>query len=179
MRRPGLLRRATPVARRTGLSLRATPVVVAIVCGACSTAVSGPARGVVRGVVPGTSAVVVVAEGQLEPQSVGSYSLIIYGGANPRFPHDDFVTGLVRPRDGTVEGLIFSDVDGDGTSDIVVIMRSAGTGGYRSADAFRLHDTTLSLVESVKGLPKDGDPVHALRAKVGAHAAPQSDQRRR
>ena len=131
-----------------------------------------------RGVVPGTSTVVVVTEGQLEPRSAGSYSLTIYGGANPRFPHDDFVTGLVRPRDGTVEDVIFSDVDGDGTSDIVVTMRSAGTGGYRSADAFRLQGTTLSLVESVKGLPKDGDPVQALRAQVGAHAAPQSDQRR-
>jgi Periplasmic lysozyme inhibitor of I-type lysozyme len=178
MRRPGWLHRAAPVARRSGWLHRATPLVVAIVCGACSTAASGPARGVVRGVVPGTSTVVVVAEGQLEPRSIGSYSLTIYGGANPRFPTDDFVTGLVRSRDGTVEDLIFSDVDGDGTSDIVVIMRSAGTGGYRSADAFRLQGTTLSLVESIKGLPKDGDPVQALRAKLGAHAAPQADQRR-
>jgi hypothetical protein len=60
--------RPTPVAR--GRVVRATPVVVAIVCGACSTAASGPARGVMRGVVPGTSTVVVVTEGQLEPRSI-------------------------------------------------------------------------------------------------------------
>jgi hypothetical protein len=110
--------------------------------------------------------VVVVAEGQFEPRSVGSYSVRIYGGTDPRFPYDDFIAGSVRPRDGGVEDLLFADVDGDGTPEIVVVIRSAGTGGYLSADALQLHGTTLSLVESVAGLAKDADPVRALEGKV-------------
>ena len=34
-----------------------------------------------------------------------------YGAANPRFPFDDFIAGAVRPRDGTVELVSFSDLD--------------------------------------------------------------------
>jgi hypothetical protein len=133
---------------------------------ACSAAVSEQPARIVQRSLPGTSATVIVEEGRLEPRSVGSYSLKIYGGANPRFPYDDFVTGLVRSRDGAVEDVLFADVDGDGAPELVVVMRSAGTGGQRSADAFGLRGTTLSLLESVAGLAKDADPLDALRAKV-------------
>jgi hypothetical protein len=128
----------------------------------------------VRKVLPGTSTVVVVAEGQFEPRSVGSYSVRIYAGANSRFPYDDFIAGTVRPRNGAVENVLFSDVNGDGSPEIVVVIRSAGTGGYLSADALHLHGTTLSLVESVAGLAKDADPIRALEAKVASHAGPRA-----
>ncbi len=132
-----------------------------------------PAR-IVRNVLPGTSTVVIVAEGQLEPRSAGSYSVRIYAGANPRFPYDDFIAGIVRPRNGVVENVLFSDVDGDGSPEIVVVTRSAGTGGYLSADALRLHGTSLSLVESVAGLAKDADPIRSLEAKVAHRAEPRA-----
>ncbi|MOA44590.1 hypothetical protein D3C78_1668930 [compost metagenome] len=101
---------------------------------------------------------------------MGSYSVRIYAGTNPRFPYDDFIAGTVRPRDGAVENVLFSDVNGDRSPEIVVVIRSAGTGSYRSADAFHLQGTTLSLVESVAGLVKDADPIRALEAKVANHA---------
>ena len=128
----------------------------------------------VRAVAPGSSTQVVVAEGQFEPQSVGSYSVRIYGGANPRFPYDDFIAGTVRPRDGAVEQVRFADVDGDRAAEIVVVMRSAGTGNYRSADAFHLQGATLSLVGSVAGLAKDADPIRALAARLAKHGVPDA-----
>jgi hypothetical protein len=141
-----------------------------------------PAR-IVRKVLPGTSTVVVVAEGQFEPRSVGSYSVRIYAGANPRFPYDDFIAGTVRPRNGAVERVLFPDVNGDGSPEIVVVIRSAGTGGYLSADALHLQGTTLSLVGSVTGLAKDADPIRALEAEVAnraePRAAPDADSPRR
>ena len=118
-----------------------------------------------QALLPGTTKVVVVAEGELEPRSTGSYSLRIYGGANRSHPYDDFVAGIVRPRSGEVERLVFGDVNGDRIPDIVVVMRSAGTGGHLSADAFRLRGRLLEHLGSVRGLAKDADAVRALRAK--------------
>jgi hypothetical protein len=123
-------------------------------------------RPVMRAVVPNSSTIVVVAEGDFEPRSVGSYSLRVYAGRDPRFPHDDFIDGLVRPRDGTVEEIRFADLDDDGSPEIVVVVRSPGTGSLLSADAFRLQGRRLTLLASISALPRDADPVHALRAKL-------------
>jgi hypothetical protein len=133
-----------------------------------SRAGDGPA--VLQGVLPGKhKMLVVVSEGQLEPRSTGSYAVRIYGGANPRAKFDDFIAGIVRRRDGEVARLVFSDVDGDGRPDIVVIVRSAGTGAYVSADAFRVRGKVLSAAASVKGLANDADPVRALKEKFLKH----------
>ena len=125
----------------------------------------------------------VVTEGQCESRSTGSYSLRVYAGTNPRFPHDDFVTGTVRARDGAVEQIRFSDLDDDGLPDIIVTMRSVGTGGYLSADAFRLRGRVLMLLGSVTGLPKDADPIDALKAQLTSRtdpsAASEAEDRRR
>jgi hypothetical protein len=115
---------------------------------------------------PMSQAVIVVAEGDFEPRSVGSYTLRVYGGKSQEFPIDDFVTGIVRPRRGTVEDLTFADFDGDGRPEIVVIMRSAGTGGYLSADAFRYRKSSLKLVVSVTDLDKSADPIQAVRERL-------------
>jgi hypothetical protein len=139
---------------------------LAIPLAAALALASGADVRLLLGVLPGTSIVVVVAEGHLEPRSVGSYSVRVYGGARPGFPYDDFIAGIVRPRDGAVESVQPADVDGDGAPEIVVVVRAAGTGGYLSADAFHLRGTTLSLVESVRGLAKDADPVAALRDRT-------------
>jgi len=53
--------------------------------------------------IPGSSEIVVVAEGDFEPRSIGSYALSVYGGTSKEFPLDDFIVGLIRPRNGTVE----------------------------------------------------------------------------
>lgn len=116
--------------------------------------------------IPGSSAVVVVAEGDFEPRSVGSYTLRVYGGRSEKFSTDDFIVGVVRPRKGFVEAVRFDDIDGDDRSEIVVITRSAGSGGYLSADAFRYRARALKWVVSVSDLDKRADPIQALRAKV-------------
>ncbi len=132
---------------------------------------------------PGSPTTVVVAEGDFEPRSVGSYSIRAYGGTDPRFPYDEFIAGTVRPRDGMVEDVRFSDLDRDGLPDIIVVIRAAGTGGYLSADAFQLQGTVLTLLESVSGLARDADPVRALQAKLRnraePHAAPEAGKPRR
>ncbi|HEY7165983.1 MAG TPA: PliI family lysozyme inhibitor of I-type lysozyme [Candidatus Binatia bacterium] len=116
--------------------------------------------------IPGSAEVIVVAEGDLEPRSIGSYALAVYGGKSKKFPTDDFITGVIRPRNGRVEDVKFEDVDNDGKRDIIVIIRSAGSGGYISADAFHYEKRELELIGSVSDLDKNTDPVQGLRDKL-------------
>lgn len=97
---------------------------------------------------------------------MGSYSVRAYAGSDPRYAYDRFIAGIVRPRDGTVERVLFPDLDHDGRPEIVVVMRSAGSGDFVCAEALRLRATTLLLVASVCGLSKDADPVRALEEKL-------------
>ena len=108
----------------------------------------------------------VVAEGVIEPRSIGSYSVRIYSGLSSKFPFDDFVAGIVMPRDGAVEDVKFHDLDGDGRPEVVVIVRSVGSGGYLSADAFRYRTRSLEFAVSVSDLDKRADPIQALRDKL-------------
>jgi hypothetical protein len=112
---------------------------------------------------PGSPEVVVVSEGDFEPRSRGSYALRLYGGKSKKFPTDDFLVALIRPRNGTVEAVRFDDIDADDRPEIVVIIRSVGSGGYLSADAFRYGSGSLELLASVSGLDKEADPMRALR----------------
>jgi hypothetical protein len=149
-----------------------------LVCGALLLAVStspladGGARFVRSAPLPDARATIVVAEGDFEPRSIGSYSIRAYAAADARFPYDRFLAGAVRPRNGVVEELRFADVDGDGAPDIIVVMRASGTGGHRSADAFHLQGRALGLLGSVSGLARDADPVRALttRLRTGSSA---------
>jgi len=114
-----------------------------------------------------TGEAIVVAEGDFEPRSLGSYSVRVYD-ATPNFSTDFFLCGVIREGDGYIEKVSIKDIDGDGAQEIVVIIRCVGTGGYLSADAFRYarpskrHAKQLKLIASVSGLAKDADPIHAL-----------------
>lgn len=106
---------------------------------------------------------VVVDEGAAEPRSVGSYAVRVYAARREVQPTDLFLTGVVRPRDGSLERLAFEDIDGDGAAELVVVMRSAGSGGYLAADALRLRHGVLSRVAGVEGLPARADVPAELR----------------
>ena len=114
---------------------------------------------------PGRPEVVTVTEGDFEPRSIGSYALRVYGGAAKKFPTDDFVAGVIRPRNGTIESVKFASVTGAEVPEIVVITRSVGSGGYLSADAFRYRDRALEWLVTVSDLDKAADPIRALRDK--------------
>jgi hypothetical protein len=113
-----------------------------------------------------TGQTVVVAEGDYEARSIGSFSVRLYNAA----PHGDettfFRAGQVLPRNGTIEKVVLSDFVGTLQLAIVVIVRSAGTGGYLSAHAFIFSKKRLTYYASVKDLPPKADPIEALR-KLG------------
>jgi hypothetical protein len=153
-----------PVATRVGTLAVA---LVGVAPGAAPAA--GPAEpiaAVIESRVPGTRWIAIVTEGAGEPRSTGSYALRVYADTEGGGRLDGFVAGVVRPRDGVVEAIRFADLDRDGAIDLVVTVRSAGTGGYLSADAFRLRDGVPRLAATVDGLPKDEDPFGALAASM-------------
>ena len=105
---------------------------------------------------------VVVEESALEPRSIGSYSIRLYGLTTPDFPTDNFVSGIVRARDGTVQSIEKADINKDGEEDLVVLIRSAGSGGYLQAEAFQCIDGEVEVIASVLDL----DPKTKYLAKL-------------
>jgi hypothetical protein len=115
---------------------------------------------------------VVITEGEFEPRSVGSYALRVYLAGDPAFPFDRFSLGMVQPRDGAIERVLVQDLDRDGRPEVVVVLRSAGSGGYLSADAWSFGDRRIVRRASVSGLPPNADPAAALAPRVRRATAP-------
>ncbi len=118
------------------------------------------------GEIPGTEFVVTVTEGPGEPRSIGSYAVRLYMPHDPAWPFDAFLAGMVRYRDGAVDALRFADIDGNDAAEIIVVVRSAGSGGNVSADAFSVGGSGLALIGHLEGLLGNADPVAALRRLV-------------
>jgi hypothetical protein len=157
-----------PNAAALAAALMSTSLAVcAVAPAAARAAASGPG---IEETVPGTAWIAVVTEGAGEPRSVGSYGLRMYARSESGGTRDQFVAGTIRPRDGTIEAIRFVDLDRDGAPELVVMIRSVGTGGYLSADAYRLRGGAPRFAASVEGLPKDEDPMPALRAKLRPRA---------
>jgi hypothetical protein len=108
--------------------------------------------------------VVVLSEGRLEPRSVGSYSLRVYEVLTPQFPYDNFITGVIESREGSVEALKGLDITGDGNCELVVITRSAGSGSYASAIAYQYDGSNLHTIASALNLNPDEDIIKSLRS---------------
>ena len=107
---------------------------------------------------------VVVSEGEFEARSIGSFSVRLYQAAAPENETTFFTSGLVSARDGVVEKVMLADIDSDDLPEIMVVVRSVGTGSYLSAHAFSIDkDQRLILLASVEGLQSTADPVSALR----------------
>jgi hypothetical protein len=116
-----------------------------------------------------TGETVVVAEGDFEARSIGSFSVRLYEAASAPDETTFFISGLIHPRDGVVEKVVQDDVDGDQKSEIIVIARSVGTGGYLSAYAFAFKNDGLYFYAALEGLAPDADPVVALRQSKNKH----------
>lgn len=107
---------------------------------------------------------VVVAEGEFEARSIGSFSVRLYQAASSADETTFFSSGLIRSRDGAIEKVVLDDINGDEQPEIIVIVRSVGTGSYLSAHAFSLgKDQQLIAGSMVEGLQPEADPVAALR----------------
>jgi hypothetical protein len=106
---------------------------------------------------------VVVAEGDYEARSTGSFSVRLYDAAEPGDETTFFSSGLIEERDGTVETVTLADLDNDKKEEIVVQIRSAGTGGYLSAIAFGVKDKKLHAKGKITDLAPGADVIDALR----------------
>ena len=116
-----------------------------------------------------TGQTVVVAEGDFESRSIGSFSVRLYQAAEAADATTFFVAGLVSPRDGGVESVTLADINGDQQPEIIVTARSAGSGGYLTAYAFTFSQDTLVLQATVEGLNPGTDPTIALRNAKRTH----------
>ena len=105
----------------------------------------------------------VVAEGDFEARSIGSYSVRLYAASDAQ-PGDTTIyeSGVLLARDGTIEDVRLADIDGDKRDEIIVVVRSAGSGGYLSAQALSFSNNRIEARTKVSDLPADSDPVAAL-----------------
>ncbi len=106
---------------------------------------------------------VVVAEGDYEARSIGSFSVRLYEAAADPDETTFFISGLIRARDGVVERVISTDINGDEQQEVVVVVRSVGTGNYQSVYAFAIASDEVTFCTAVEGLAPDIDIVAALR----------------
>jgi len=108
--------------------------------------------------------VVVVSEGEFEARSTGSFSVQLYQAASVGDETTFFSSGLIRSRDGVIEKVVLEDINGDSQPEIIVIVRSVGTGNYLSAHAFTVGKYQQLISDAmVEGLESEADPVEALR----------------
>lgn len=110
--------------------------------------------------------ILVVAEGDSEARSIGSYSVRLYSAGSMQASEDVgiFVAGLMRARNGTLEKVFLESLKPGEAPSLIVTMRSVGTGSYVSADAFQVVGNKVLLRASVADIAPDADPVAALRA---------------
>ncbi|MQA92593.1 MAG: hypothetical protein GEU90_20615 [Gemmatimonas sp.] len=145
--------------------MRYLAVGLALLCTAFARAPQAPAETLETKMPDGR--LVIVSDGPREAASIGSYVVHVYGAANPQSPTDDYVAGIVMPRNGSLLRLEVVDIDGDGSEDLVVVCESAGSGSYLSGDAFRLTGDRIVHIASAHNLAPNTDVVAALRADSG------------
>lgn len=109
---------------------------------------------------------VFVEESASEPRSIGSYTVRLYDLKSPDWPTDNFVSGIVRARDGTIQSIQKGDINKDGEEDLVVLIRSAGSGGYLQAEAFQFVDGKVDLIASALDLDPKAKYLEELKSLI-------------
>jgi len=109
----------------------------------------------------------VVAEGEFEPRSIGTFTVRFYRAdddeAKRGLDADDFAGGILRERDGQIEKVELLDLDGDSTNELVISVRSAGSGGYLSGFAVGLMGKNVEVLAQDLGMLQDADFASELR----------------
>ena len=113
-----------------------------------------------------TGQMVVVAEGDFEARSIGSFSIRLYEPASAPDETTFFTSGLIHFRDGAIEKVMLNDVNGDQQPEIIVIARSVGTGNYLSAYVFTFTKDRLFFQTAVEGLSPNVNLIEILREKL-------------
>ncbi len=68
------------------------------------------------------------------------------------------------PRDGSIKELKLLDLNGDKQPELIVVVESAGSGSYLSADAFTINPQEgLDSFNHVEGLAPNEDVIQALK----------------
>ncbi len=109
----------------------------------------------------------VVAEGDFEPRSIGSFTVRLYRAdddeAKRGLDVDDFAGGILLERDGQIEKVELLDLDGDSTNELIISVRSAGSGGYLSGFALGLKGKSVQILAQDLGMLQDADVASELR----------------
>jgi hypothetical protein len=85
--------------------------------------------------------VCVVAEGDLEPRSIGTFSVRVYRDLDV----GDYVAGAIGRRDGFVRRAYAVARDDGGPQEIAVEVETAGSGRYSSTHVFVFDASTRAL----------------------------------
>lgn len=109
--------------------------------------------------------IVVANEVSWEPRSIGSVSLRLYQVANPNYPFDQFVTGTIVARDGTIVAL--EAVTLEQSPGMVLITQSAGSGGYLNGVLFEYSGGALTQITESYGHQSREALMAALERKIG------------
>ncbi|MGY6120147.1 PliI family lysozyme inhibitor of I-type lysozyme (plasmid) [Paraburkholderia strydomiana] len=118
----------------------------------------------------------VIATGDLEACSLGSYSVRIYSSENVQ-PGDDttfYRFGLLHERDGTVEDAFLANLGPSAPASLIVKIRSVGSGGHVSARAYVVSKNGIYAVAAIRDQRPQTDVVAALKKQLSTRLKPRA-----
>ena len=145
-------------------------VLAAFCCLSISAHAAEPARFLFKLLRP-SGETVVVAEGDFELHSAGSYSVRYYSPSSSPDGAPVFASGLILPRTGSIEKVILGDVNADAMDEVIVVFRPAGGGDGFAAQVFEMVDEQIAPLFSLSDLVSDADLMETLRERGARHAA--------
>jgi hypothetical protein len=118
----------------------------------------------------------VIATGDLEACSLGSYTVRIYSSENVQ-PGDDttfYRFGLLHERDGTVEDAFLANLGPSAPASLIVKIRSVGSGGHVSARAYVVNKSGIHPVAAIRDQQPRTDVVAALKKELATRPKPRA-----
>ena len=121
----------------------------------------------VQAVVLPKDGTVVVATGEFETESQGSYSVRLYAPETGKNRFAKLVDGIICKREnGFVDDVLVETLAGDKQDEIVVVIRNPEKNDALSADAFRIVDGKIQRRVSVANQDANADIVKLLAFKL-------------